>query len=462
MSIKSMIPKLLVLLLATSFLTTAVMLFPVEAQKLTPKQGGTLVVATAWDPATWVQIFEPAGAWWSGFNIYDQLVQVNLDTEIKPELAKSWEISTDGLTYTFHLFENVSWHDGVPFTSADVQFTFQTLIDTGPAANGYTYVKGIDTMDTPDEHTIVIKLKATDAGFLHGLGTWMGVTHLIAKHIYEGTDWRTNNATINHPIGTGPFKFLEYVHGSHYTLVANENYHLGRPYLDKVIYKIIPDVAVQQGALLAGEIGYMQDNPPFSELPGLMSNPQIRVVLRPYCTDELLLLFNLDREPLNNTKVRQALAYAINRTEVNQVAYNGLCTPAKGAYSYTYPGLEWAFNPDATLPDYNTTRAEELLDEAGYPRDGGTRFTLELAPAMLWRELEFASLNIKQQLEKVGISVNIELIDYASWWDKVHMQRDFHMAMYEFYAAPDPFMMGVYLESGEIDNIMGYNNSRVS
>jgi peptide/nickel transport system substrate-binding protein len=436
--------------------------YAAQTQKLEPKRGGTLVVGTGFDPYTWVQIFEPAGVWWSGFNIYDQLVQVDINTNIKPELAKSWYVSSDGLTYTFHLFENVTWHDGVKFTSADVKFTFEKLLEEGPAANGYTYVKGIDHIETPDEHTVIIKMKHVDAGFLYGLGTWMGVTHIIAKHIYEGTDWRTNDATLNHPIGTGPFKFLEHVTGDHYTLVANENYHLGRPYLDRVIYKIIPDVAVQQAALTAGEIGYMVDNPPFSELPGLMRNPELRVVLRPYVTDMALLIFNLEREPLSNPRVRHALAYAINRTEINQVAYLGLCTPGKGAYSATYPGLEWAFNPNALLPDYDPVKAEQLLDEAGYPRGtDGIRFTLNIKPAMLWREFEFVSLNIKEQLKKVGINVNIELLDYSSWWDKVHMQRDFDACLYQFYAGPDPYMMGVYLETGEIDNIMHYSNPRV-
>lgn len=454
--------KIVTLFLMLSMLSIAFNLAPVAADKLEPRTGGTLVVSTMFDPNTWVQIFEPAGVWWAGFNIYDQLVQVDIDTRIKPELAKSWDISTDGLVYTFHLFDNVSWHDGVRFTSADVKFTFEALLNAGPAANGYSYVSMIKTIATPDDYTVVVTLKNPDAGFLYGLGVWMGVTHMIAKHIYEGTDWRTNNATTNHPIGTGPYKFLEYVHGGHYTLVANENYHLGRPYLDKLIYKIIPDVAVQQGALTSGEVGYMMDNPPFSELPGLMSNPNLRVVLRSVGTDQALLIFNMLKPPLDNVKVRDAIAYALNRTEINKIAFNGLCTPATGAYSRTYPGLEWAYNSEAKLPDYNTTKAEELLDEAGYPRGSdGTRFSLTISPAMLWREFEFASLNIKQQLSKVGINVNLEMTDYSSWWDKVHNRRDFDMALYEFYAAPDPFMMGMYLKSGEFDNMMGYNNSRV-
>jgi len=429
------------------------------SEELQPRYGGTLVVSELFNPVTWVQVFEPAGAWWASFVLYDRLVDYDLDLNIYPGLAYKWEISPDGLTYTFHLYQNVTWHDGVKFTSADVKFTFDEVI--AKQGFGAAFVSSVDSISCPDDYTVLFKLKAPDAPFLYKLGTWTGGTHIIAKHIFEGTDWKTNPATTDQPIGTGAFKFKEFVSGDHYTLVANDNYFKGRPYIDQVVYRIIPERAVSQAALETGELQHMVDPPAFSELGRLEKDPNLDIVVRMAGDDSMVLEFNLNREPFNDIKVRQAIAYAIDREEVAQKATFGYDKPGIGAYA-NWTGVDWAFNQDAKLPEYNPAKAEQLLDEAGYRRGAdGVRFSTTLNTLTIFYEMEPTIMLIKEQLKKVGIDVKAEVMEYAAYWDKVYNQKDFDMTVTVVYFVPDPWTIGDIVGTGSFDNIMNYSNPRV-
>ncbi|MBS7635189.1 hypothetical protein KEJ34_06855 [Candidatus Bathyarchaeota archaeon] len=429
-----------------------------------PKYGGTLVVAQLFNPYTWTQCLEIGGVWWASFVLYDRIVEYDFNMRIYPGLAYKWEISPDGLTYTFHLYPNVTWHDGVKFTSADVKFTIEYVLNN----NGYatTYYKNIEIVQCPDDYTVVITLREPDAPFLYKLGAWTGGTHMIAKHLFEGTDFRTNPAHTTHPIGTGPFKFKEFISGDHYTLVANENYFKGRPYLDAIVYKIIPERAVSMAALEAGEIHHMLDPPPFSELDRLKAMPHLSTHVRLGGDDSMILYFKLDRAPFNDKRVRQAILYAIDRKQVADLATFGYDKPAYGPYA-NWTGIDWAFNPRAMYPEYNPEKAEQLLDEAGYLRGpDGIRFKTTLETLTIFPEMESTIMIVKEQLKKVGIEVEAKVLEYALFVDKVVFKHDFDMAIWVIYCVPDPYTLGQI--AGTVPNIgdplynfMNYSNPRV-
>jgi peptide/nickel transport system substrate-binding protein len=424
-----------------------------------PKYGGTLIVAQLFNPYTWTQCLEIGGVWWASFVLYDRLVEYDFNMRIYPGLAYRWEISPDGLTYTFHLYQNVTWHDGVKFTSADVKFTIEYVLNNTGFATPY-YEK-IDEVECPDDYTVVITLKEPDAPFLYKLGAWTGGTHMIAKHIFEGTDFRTNPAHTTHPIGTGPFKFKEFVSGDHYTLVAYENYFKGRPYLDQIVYKIIPERAVSLAALEAGEIHHTLDPPPFSELDRLKQIPYLSTHVRLGGDDSMILYFNLNRKPFDDKRVRQAILYAIDRKQVADLATFGYDKPAYGPYA-NWTGIDWAFNPKAMYPEYNPEKAEQLLDEAGYTRGpDGIRFKATLETLTIFPEMESAIMIIKEQLKKVGIEVDAKVIEYASFWDKVMVNHDFEMAVSVIYTVPDPYTLGDVAGTGGFDNPGEYSNPKV-
>ena len=163
-------------------------------------------------------------------NVFNKLVTMNYDYEICPDLAKEWTISEDGLTYTFYLHEGVKWHDGVPFTSEDVKFTIEAVLEN----NGRMAAEwgAIEEVECPDENTVILHLSRPDSALL-GFLAWYAC-QIIPKHIYEGTDWTTNPAN-QAPIGTGPFKFVAWNQGVSIELEANEDYFLGRPYVDKLV-----------------------------------------------------------------------------------------------------------------------------------------------------------------------------------------------------------------------------------
>lgn len=199
-------------------------------------QGGTYIIRQATDPGSFnPDIKGDDMATYTATNVFNRLVKTTASTEIIPDLAESWEFSEDGKTLTFHLYENVKWHDGEPFSSEDVKWTLDMIRTEGFQSNSF---KMIEEITCPDANTVVIQMSSPSAAILSSLG-WLG-TFILPKHIYEGTDWTANEANM-HPIGTGPFKFESYEKGQAITLVRNDDYFMDAPYLDKLVITIIPD-----------------------------------------------------------------------------------------------------------------------------------------------------------------------------------------------------------------------------
>ncbi len=245
--------------------------------------------------------------------IFDGLVEYGPDLKPRPQLAESWTVSPDSLTWTFKLRQNATWHDGQPFTAADVKFSAEEVwLKISPASR--RVLQYLTRIDTPDAHTVVLHLsKSTPAtfGILDSLGT-----PILPKHLYENTDIR-NNPYNNKPVGTGPFVFKEWLRGDRIVLDRNDKYWApGQPYLDRLTWKITPDVSGRATALETGAAQYGERNPvTFADADRLAKLPNLVVSQEGYngYAAWLWLEPNLRDPILAKLEVRQAIAHAINR-----------------------------------------------------------------------------------------------------------------------------------------------------
>ena len=199
-----------------------------------PQYGGTVIVASRSDVSTLNPVWKYDGtAYFISQNIYSTLISMDHGRKAYGDLASSWDVSDDALTYTFHLRDNVFWHDGVKFSSADVKFTYETCIEKKYPISKYLSI--VKEILAPDDNTIIFKLSEFNAAFIPAFAqasNWYG--QIIAKHLYEGTDI-PNNPYNKKPVGTGPFKFVEWKPGQFITVKANENWFHPKPYLDKIV-----------------------------------------------------------------------------------------------------------------------------------------------------------------------------------------------------------------------------------
>jgi peptide/nickel transport system substrate-binding protein len=233
-SFQKILTGLLVVLMLNSIFLSTIMIPNAFAQS-TPRNGGTLIYAYGNEPQHLnpTSRYQEAALRLASF-LFGKLVTLNHangDTII-PDLAESWEVSDDASVYTFHLRENAVWHDGTPVTSKDVKWTFEKVVEW----KGFQWAiyAGIDSIEEIDDKTVKITLQAPNGGFLYMMGSWYSPA-ILPAHLYDvDVDWNENEWN-RKPIGTGPFKFVDWIPGSHITLEANEDYYLGRPYLDKVV-----------------------------------------------------------------------------------------------------------------------------------------------------------------------------------------------------------------------------------
>ena len=430
-----------------------------------PKYGGTFIVGSGGDPATL-----NLAASFSGFDtlaassIFNCLVKSDYDLNPRPDLAESWKISEDGLTYTFHLVRNATWHDGKPFTSADVRFTFAEVMNKHHP-RGAVVLKVVESVETPDAHTVIFKLKHPYDPLMKFMGN---EAFVIPKHLYENTDFLKNPYNLK-PIGTGPFVFKEWKKGSHITLERNPSYFKkDRPYLDKMIIKMVPDASSRMIAFEAREIDYLYYiNLPSSEVSRFKNRLGFVVSSQGHedGPSVMLVAFNLRKAPFNNLKVRQAIAHAVDCNYIEEKADYGLGKPAIGPIA---SAIKWAFNPNVTRYDFNPRKAEQLLDEAGYPKGpDGTRFKASIiADRGDFLYAKSAEI-IRDYLGKVGIPIELKLLDRASMIDASYIRWDFDLQVHGLGTGPDPAIAvaRTYISSNikpiPFANNSGYSNKEV-
>lgn len=419
----------------------------------------TLVVPITAEPRTLNPNWQAdTGGYTPSSNIYCHLVVMDwgvvAGTPVYGDLAEHWQVDASGKVYTFFLRRNARWHDGRPVTSADVKYTYDTIIEKRYPLR--SYLADVKEIRAPNPYTLVIELSEVNAAFVPMLGiasNWFG--KILPRHLYEGKDWPTADVNAR-PVGCGPFKFVEWSRGSHITLEANPDYFLGRPKIDRLVIRFIGDPSVAYAEFQTGRFPYLPYDytPPYAEVATrLMKDPSIEVVFTPsiYSRD---LYLNLRREPLNNLKVRQAIAYAVDRRAMSQLAFFGLWRP-----SY-YAGIESfdAFlNRRARFPDANRMRAESLLDEAGLRRGpDGFRFKLSVTNFPVTDSRVIAEVLV-QQLRRVGIDARWEQFDSQTWFTRLR-EGNYDISTYFVRYGPDPDAYFEHFGTGQARNFTGYSN----
>ncbi len=357
--------------------------------------------------------------------IFDGLLDYGPDLKPRPQLAESWDVSPDGLTVRLKLRRNAFWHDGKPFSSADVKFSADEVWKKyAPTAR--RVFQYLAKTEAPDPYTVVFTLSKPTPVILNALD--VVATPILPKHLYEGTDI-ANNLNNNKPIGTGPFAFKEWVRGSHIELVRHEKYwDAGKPYLDRVIWKFIPDVAGRAAALETGAVQYGERNPvTFADADRLAKLPNLVVDTGGYngFSGWLWLIPNLRDPIIGKLKVRQAISHAINREALTKTVWGGYAAPATGPVTSQ---LKTFYTADTPQYPFDVKRAEALLDEAGYPKQAdGWRFALNHDFIPFGDDYKRTGEFVRQSLRAVGINVSLRAQDLPTWTKNVFADYNFQL-----------------------------------
>lgn len=368
----------------------------------------------------------------SGSPCYNALTNIRPDGTIHPELAEAWEISPDGLIYTFHLRHDVAWHDDAPFTSADVKFSIENAnAKLHPWGRGAYH--SLDRVETPDLFTAVFRLRQPQASLI--LGTDRAVSAILPKHIWEKGDILKNEHN-QKPLGTGPYRFVEYVRGESIRYAKNTKYFGGAPEIDEVVLRIIPDPAARVAAFENGEADCIYHSAlPLPEAPRLAKLPAITMRQTDLRGAAYMGIINTRRKPGDDVRVRQALAHAIDRGFLRENVATGYTIKMLGPVPPASPlynsGLaDYAFDPAI---------AKQMLDAAGYPAKGSApRFTFDL----LWPNYDVnmgrAADIIYRNLGDIGIKVNLQPLERAALNQRGYVALQFDMLMESYGLGPDP------------------------
>ncbi|MBA1157717.1 ABC transporter substrate-binding protein [Microvirga mediterraneensis] len=374
--------------------TSLVVGMPIEPPGLDP----TIAAPVAIREVTWV-------------NLYEGLVRIDRAGKVQPLLAKSWEVSPDGLTYTFRLQEGVKFHDGSAFDSADVKFAFDRARDPKSTNAQKQIFAPITSIETPDPTTVVIKLKETSGNFLYYLG-W-GDAVIVAP------ETAANNAA--NPVGTGPFKFKSWTRGDRVELVRNPDYwQKDKIKLDSVTFRFISDAQAQVAALKAGDV----DAFPNLGAPELFAEFQKDARFKAVAGNtegEVVAGMNNAKKPFDDVRVRRALMHAVDRKALVEGAYSGFGQPIGSFFSPNHP----AFVDMTSVIPYDPEKAKALLKEAGY--DNGLSITIK-SPQMAYASRSAELLSA--MLSEVGVDLKIIPTEFpAKWIEEVFKAKDYDMTI---------------------------------
>jgi peptide/nickel transport system substrate-binding protein len=409
------------------------------------KRGGTLSMLVQPEVptlASYLSTSMPVGQ--TASKIYDGLLEYNFDLSPRPCLAESWNVSPDGLTITFNIRKGVKFHDGHPMTSEDVRYSIMAvLIKYHPRGGKF---KIIESMKTPDTHTVVMKLKSASPALMMAFSGYE--SPIIPKHLFAGKDIK-NHPLANNPIGTGPFKFVEWKRGQYMRFDRNPDYWSpGQPYFDRIVVQTIPDSATRSAVLEKGDFQLAGFGAvPNNDAKRLGALPNLIVTTKGYENFSPIseLDFNTKVKPFNNKKVRQAVAFCIDRKFVIENIWFDFGKIATGPINSNF---EAAGLYTSKVKNYDVSNrievANKLLDEAGYPRKSdGYRFeiTHDITPyGSEWQS--FGEYTV-QQLDKIGIKARLRVEDVATWLKRIYTNYDFTLSSNWLNTFADP-VLGVH------------------
>ncbi|HTC62860.1 MAG TPA: ABC transporter substrate-binding protein [Candidatus Saccharimonadales bacterium] len=332
--------------------------------------------------------------------IFSSLVELDAQRIPRGDLAEKWE-TPDPVTYIFHLRGGVKFHDRRQLTSADVKYTFDSILDrtiTSPKRGSLALIQSIDA---PDAATVIFHLKEPYAGFL-----WEIARPAIGiVPAGSGTDFSTRLT------GTGPFRFVSAEQDDNVILDCNSDYFDGAPKISRVRFRVVPEAIVRALELRKGSADVEVNSLTSDMIPVLRQQPTLDITDNPG-TNYQYLAFNLENATLAKREVRQALAYATNRDEIIKFLYRGQARPADGPL----PNSSWAYDPDIRKYGYDPQQAEQLLDAAGFPRHaamGGMRVRLSLKTTTEESSRLLATV-LQEQWRKVGIDLDVRPLEFAT------------------------------------------------
>lgn len=357
-------------------------------------------------------------------NVYEGLTRIDETGRVLPGLAKSWEISEDGRTYTFFLRENVRFSDGTTFEAADVRFSFERNAAPDSTNPRRSYFTQIERIETPDNGTVVLRLAEPSGLFLFNLAESASV--VVAP---ESAD--ANGLT---PVGTGPFRFGSWAPGESVTLTRNPLFRsAGEVALDGVIFRFIGDAAAQVAALQAGDVDYLPILAAVESAAALAADDRFQVLIGS-TEGETILALNHSRAPFDDLRVRRALSHAIDRVEIIRGAMFGYGTPIGSHFAPHHP----AYVDLTATYTHDPDRARELLSQAALP-DGQT-YKITLPPTTYAQR---SGEIIASQLADVGFEVELISVEWARWLESVYGEANYDMTI---VAHVEPMDIGIYAD----------------
>jgi peptide/nickel transport system substrate-binding protein len=430
---------------------------------VTPVNGDTLVEASLGEASNLIPALASDTASFDVINrVYDGLVKLDKDLNLVPALAESWEFSEDQRTLTFKLRQDVRWHDGRPFTARDALFTYELMVDPGTPTAYANSFQQIETAEAVDDHTFRVTYRRPLA---KALSTWS--FSIMPAHLLEGPGDLAASPLARRPIGTGPYKMEKWEAGQRLTLAANDDYFEGRPHIDRVVIKVIPDLNAQMLELQAGHIDTMNLTPDQYEEKSEADDFKAACnVFRYPAFSYGYLGFNLERPLFRDKRVRQALAYAIDKEEIVEGVLLGLGRVANGPFK---PDM-WANNQDVAPYPYDPDKARALLAEAGWTEKGGLLvkdgrpFSFTIATNQGNKVREQVGAVIQARLKEIGIEVKIQVIEWAAFLKEYLDKHNFDAVVMGWTIPTDPDMFDVWHSSknrpGEL-NFISFKNGEV-
>ncbi|MBS7702917.1 ABC transporter substrate-binding protein [Chelatococcus asaccharovorans] len=389
-------------------------------------RGGSVSINIGTEPPVLVLIAHTAGAaYYISGKATESLLTYDTDFNPQPLLATAWEVSEDGLHYRFKLREGVTWHDGKDFTAEDVAFSILALKENHP--RGRATFASVEQVNVLNRHEVELVLSKPAPYLLSAFASFEAP--MVPKHLYAGTKIAENPHNVA-PVGTGPYKFVEWVRGSHAIFERNDRYWGSpKPYLDQIIFRFIIDPAAAVAAIEAGEVQVSIANLPLTDIDRLKANPNLVVDTDPppYSPSIARAEFNLENTYLADIRVRHAIAHAVDKDFIVSTIYLGYATRLDGPVS---PDLAKFYTPDLPKYAFDPVKAEKLLDEAGYARGAdGFRFKLYIDPTQPSGPPKQTAEYFAQALAKVGIKVELRTQDFATFVKRIFTDRDFDIAI---------------------------------
>ncbi|MDY6855334.1 MAG: ABC transporter substrate-binding protein [Thermodesulfobacteriota bacterium] len=385
--------------------------------------------------------------------LYNPLIKMDSQFHPVPDITKRFT-QPDDTTYLFHLKEGIQFHDGKELTCKDVKYTFDCILNPALKSPHFGAFEKIDSIVCINKYSVQFILKEPFAPFLINLA----VIGIIPKDDMQKSEGSSHSA----PVGTGPFKLAEFLHDERIVLHANTDYFDGRPKLERITFKIIPDSTVRLLELSQGNVHLLQNNIPPDLFPFLEKKEALKIVKRPGTTYSYIG-FNLKDSILKDRRVREAIAYAIDRESIIRYILKGLALPASGILS----PVNWAYEGNVKVYEYNNEKARDLLDQAGFIDTDGKgpqmRFELTFKTSTDQLRKRIAEI-IQQQLKEVGIKINIQSYEWGTFYSDIK-SGNFQLYTLSWVGITDPDVLYYIFHSSNIPphgaNRGRYINKRV-